>query len=596
MYLLYYKQLVNKLINSLRLSSNAGRQGSLLVLLSGNLVFFNPTFFTFKIFENPIPSVIILFMSKGKNSLTDIRHEIQKVQLILIIVTTILLSVGGAVLNINASDNSFDQNLKDTAQLISRLYNFTKDDDPLELCIYMDSVVQSLPEVDVVSIVDKDNMRVYHTNHSLIHRLYDGTHPDFESHNNAPYTESDIGPSGPQRRTYCAIYDEDGNYTGFIMTIALKSSIRSVTTKIVLLFLCVTICAILIEIAICRAFSQKIKRRLMGYEPDTFTSMFRIRENILESIYDGIIAVDSGMNIQFVNSAAKKMLDCQTVNEKLNEIRQKVFVDKFLSNVIKLGLPDLGVQQETENGTALLIDSIPVKEDGVINGAVAILHDRTEYTKLMEELSGTKYLVDSMRANNHDFTNKLHVILGLIQIGEYDKAVSYIENISIIQRQTLSTVMNAVDNSSFAALLIGKIARASECNVRFILKEGIRFKSSDIAVPSEALVTIAGNLIDNALDSMNLQLSDLTRSRELEFGVFTKPGELLITVQDTGCGIAPEIADKIFEKGFSTKGSGRGVGMYHTKQLVESLGGKISFESEKDAGTIFMVSLKKSQE
>jgi sensor histidine kinase regulating citrate/malate metabolism len=211
----------------------------------------------------------------------------------------------------------------------------------------------------------------------------------------------------------------------------------------------------------------------------------------------------------------------------------------------------------------------------------------------MEELSGTKYLVDSMRANNHDFTNKLHVILGLIQIGEYDKAVSYIENISIIQRETLSTVMHAVDNASFAALLIGKIARASECNVKFILKEGIRFKSSEVAVPSEALVTIAGNLIDNALDAMNMNLNN-DRLRELEFGVFTKPGELLITVRDTGCGIPAEIGDRIFEKGFSTKGSGRGVGMYHTKQLVESLGGTISFESEKDIGTSFMVLLKGS--
>jgi sensor histidine kinase regulating citrate/malate metabolism len=83
----------------------------------------------------------------------------------------------------------------------------------------------------------------------------------------------------------------------------------------------------------------------------------------------------------------------------------------------------------------------------------------------------------------------------------------------------------------------------------------------------------------------------MSRQRELEFGVFTKPGELLITVRDTGCGIPDEIRDRIFEKGFSTKGSGRGVGMYHVKQLVESLGGKISFESEKDTGTIFMVEL-----
>ena len=528
---------------------------------------------------------------RRKNSLTDIRHEIQRIQLILIILTTIFMSVGGAVINVNASDNAFDQNLQDTAELITRIYGFMRDVPRRDLCICMDGIAAELADVDVISIVDTENIRVYHTNHNLMGTEYDGTHPDFTTHKKGFYTESDIGPSGPQRRTYSAIYDEKGNYIGFIMAIMLKTSIRSFTYKIVLLFLSVTVAAIIIEIAICRAFSRKLKRRLLGYEPDTFSSMFRIRENILESTYDGIIAVDSENNVQFSNKAADKMLGCVD-DEKITHIKQQVFAEKYLSEVLKNGTAEFGIQQETENGTALLMDCVPVMEDGILSGAVALLHDRTEYTKLMEELSGTKYLVDSMRANNHDFTNKLHVILGLIQIGEYDKAVSYIENISIIQRETLSTVMHAVDNASFAALLIGKIARASECNVRFVLKEGIRFKSSDIAVPSEALVTIAGNLIDNALDAMNMQLTDLNRQRELEFGVFTKPGELLITVRDTGCGIPDEIRDRIFEKGFSTKGTGRGVGMYHTKQLVESLGGTISFESEKDIGTSFMVLLK----
>ncbi|BDC92518.1 sensor histidine kinase [Treponema bryantii] len=528
---------------------------------------------------------------RRKNSLTDIRHEIQRIQLILIILTTIFMSVGGAVINVNASDNAFDQNLQDTAELITRIYGFMRDAPRRDLCICMDGIAAELADVDVISIVDTENIRVYHTNHNLMGTEYDGTHPDFTTHKKGFYTESDIGPSGPQRRTYSAIYDEKGNYIGFIMAIMLKTSIRSFTYKIVLLFLSVTVAAIIIEIAICRAFSRKLKRRLLGYEPDTFSSMFRIRENILESTYDGIIAVDSENNVQFSNKAADKMLGCVD-DEKITHIKQQVFAEKYLSEVLKNGTAEFGIQQETENGTALLMDCVPVMEDGILSGAVALLHDRTEYTKLMEELSGTKYLVDSMRANNHDFTNKLHVILGLIQIGEYDKAVSYIENISIIQRETLSTVMHAVDNASFAALLIGKIARASECNVRFVLKEGIRFKSSDIAVPSEALVTIAGNLIDNALDAMNMKLTDLNRQRELEFGVFTKPGELLITVRDTGCGIPDEIRDRIFEKGFSTKGTGRGVGMYHTKQLVESLGGTISFESEKDIGTSFMVLLK----
>jgi sensor histidine kinase regulating citrate/malate metabolism len=231
----------------------------------------------------------------------------------------------------------------------------------------------------------------------------------------------------------------------------------------------VTIAAILIEILISGTFSRRIKQKLLGYEPDTFSSMFTIRDNILESIHDGIIAVDDEKNVQFTNSVAKKILDCEE-NEKINQINEKVFVEKFLSNTLNTAQSTFGIQEKTNSGTELLVDCIPVMKGSEVNGAVAILHDRTEYTKLMEDLSGTKYLVDSMRANNHDFTNKLHVILGLIQIGEYDKAVSYIENISIIQRETLSKVMHSVDNPSFAALLIGKIARASECNVKFILK------------------------------------------------------------------------------------------------------------------------------
>lgn len=529
---------------------------------------------------------------KAKGNLNTIRKQIQRIQLILIIVITILFSVGGILINVNASEKALDQNLQNTAELITRLYNFTKDMNSEDLCSYMDSIVSDLPDVDVISIVNTKNLRVYHTNHGLINTIYNGTHPDFESHIQGFYTENDIGPSGAQRRTYSAIYDENGAYSGFIMTIMLKTSIQTVTMRIITLFLAVTIAGILIEIAICGTFSRKIKQKLLGYEPDAFTSMFKIRENILESIYDGIVAVDKFKSLQFANKSALKILKCENEDEKINIIRENVFIDKFIKETVENGEPKVGMQEETEDGTALLVDCLPIKEEGEINGAVAILHDRTEYTKLIEELAGTKYLVDSMRANNHDFTNKLHVILGLIQIGEYDKAVSYIENISLIQRETLSTVMKAVDNPSFAALLIGKIARASECNVKFVLKEGVRFKGSEVDVPSEALVTIVGNLIDNALDSMNIKsLYEENAVRELIFGAFTKPGELLITVQDTGDGIAEEDKASVFEKGFSTKGTGRGIGLYHTKQLVESLGGSISFESQRGAGTCFMVRL-----
>jgi sensor histidine kinase regulating citrate/malate metabolism len=531
-----------------------------------------------------------------KGSLNSIRRDMQRTHLLLIVVITILLSVGGAYINVNANAQAFDQSLLNTADLISRLYSFTKGLPQDEFRSYFNSICTELTDIDVISIVGPDNIRIYHTNNDYIGTSYGGVIPDLpqtaQEGPNAFHVVDETGPSGPQRRTYSAIYNEDGSYAGFIMTIILKTSIHSATYKTILLFIAVTITAILIEILISGTFSRRIKQRLLGYEPDTFSAMFTIRDNILESIHEGIIAIDDAKNIQFINRVAKKILGCDA-DGKDGLINGRLFAEKFLFNTVDKGESVQGMREKTEGGTELLIDCIPVKQDDRIKGAVALLHDRTEYTKLMEDLSGTKYLVDSMRANNHDFTNKLHVILGLIQIGEYDRAVSYIENISIIQRETLSRVMHSVDNPSFAALLIGKIARASECNVKFILKEGIRFKNTDIQLPSEALVTIVGNLIDNALDAMNMQVSLESGfsplSRELTFGVFSKPGELLISVRDRGCGIAEAIQDKVFDNGFSTKGRGRGVGLYHTKQLVESLGGSITFESQAGVGTCFMV-------
>lgn len=411
-------------------------------------------------------------MKKKLGNLNSIRKEIQHTELILIISITILLSLGGFFINLNFNNKTLNQNLQNTAELITRLYNFTQDFSQDDLCTYMDNVVQDLSDVDVISIIDSNGERKYHTHHELINTQYDGTVPDFTAHESNFYTESNVGPSGPQLRTYSAVFDADGNYNGFIMTIRLKTSIAVITTKLLLLFLIVTLCAIVVEIIISGVLSRKIKKEFL-----TFT----------------------------------------------------------------------------------------------------------------EDFEGTKFLVDSMRANNHDFTNKLHVILGLIQIGEYDKAVSYIQNISIIQRETIGKVMQTIENPSFAALIVGKIARASECNVKFILNDGSCFKNDDITLPSEALVTITGNLIDNALDSMNMDASQT--EKELSVGVYTRPNEFLLIIKDTGPGIAEEIKDKIFENGFSTKGEGRGIGLYHTKQLITSLGGTITVESQVGIGTSFMVNL-----
>ena len=529
-----------------------------------------------------------------KATLGNIQKMSFRFQIILIVTLALFLGFAGSFINVQFEIERRDQNLQNVAETIAKSplvveAEYSNMDSYPLLKEYLDSLCDTLKDIDVISVVTKESTRLYHSNEELIGTVYDGTIPDFKEKSRDYYTTTDNGPSGTQRRAYAAIYDEEGNYAGFVMAIMLMKNIKNETIQIILTFILITIIAILIELFISAELSDKIKKSLLGYEPDVFTSMFRMRDNILESLDEGIVAVDKTGKVQFINKSAVEMLT--------TDGKEEAFIGKYVSNLSNT-IPALNPLCASEISRSvssaydnILIDTIPIKENDSVTGTVGILHDRKEYTKLMEDLTGTRYLVDSMRANNHDFTNKLHVILGLIQMEMYDEATSYIQNITMVQRETISKVMNCINEPAIAALLIGKIARASELNVKFVLREGCYYSSADISLPSEVLVTVIGNLIENAFESMNDMNYD--GQKELLFGMYSKPGALLITADDTGSGISDSNIGRIFENGFSTKGSGRGTGLYQVKNLIEAAGGKINVESQEGIGTSFTVSFKK---
>lgn len=529
---------------------------------------------------------------KPRISLSGIQKMFFRTQLILIISLALILGIAGTLINIHFETEKRDQNLQNVAEAIANSPMMTgkRSEEERVIIEYLDALKDTLDDIDVISVVNKDGIRMYHSNHALIGTKYDGNMPDFKSNTDGYYAVDETGPSGSQRRAYAAVYDEDGEYVGVVMAIMLTKNIKAETVQMLFIFLLITVVAILIELIIAGELSGKVKKSLMGYEPDVFTAMYKMRDNILETLAEGIIAFDTNGVIQFANESAIRML-CE--NPWSDPVGQNVDVigDDILSGHIKNGEKERNINLAKAD---IILDRVPIKEDGVTVGAIAILHNRAEYTKLMEELSGTRYLVDSMRANNHDFTNKLHVILGLIQMGMYDDASSYIQNITMVQRENISKVMNAVSEPAVAALLIGKIARASELNINFVLREGCYYSAADMNLPSEMLITVIGNLLDNAFDAMN-EGSDYKDHKELMFGIYSKPGAVLITVDDTGSGIKSSDLELIFENGFSTKGEGRGTGLYQVKAMVENFGGKITVESQEGVGSSFSVSFVKEK-
>ena len=542
-------------------------------------------------------------MQKSSNSLSRIQRKISATQIILVVSLTIILAIIGIVTNIKFEKDKTDRNLQNISETIATSPSFMENDiqngtaqDQVNLMRYLDSLKKSLYDVDVISIVNKNNQRFYHTNHSLIGTQYDGEQPDFSPVEKNFYIVNTNGPSGAQRRAYSALYSETGEYLGFIMVIILTEHVNENVTQIITTYTILAVVAIIIELFITSRISKSIKNSLLGYEPDTISAMYLVRDNILESLKEGIIAVDKDGTILFTNNSAVKMLDkSSTATEFIGKNIEQIKNGNVIKTVLNGSEKEFGIQGQRMDGTDVIIDRIPIKHEEDPIDTICILHDRAEYTKLMEDLAGTRYLVDSMRANNHDFTNKLHVILGLIQMEMYDQATSYIENITMVQRASISKIMNCISEPALAALLIGKTARAAELNVKFTLRDGSHFSNTDMHIPTEVLITVIGNLIENAFESMNAKEPNPSNPNELIIGLFSKEDSILITVDDTGLGISEENKQRIFENGFSTKGENRGTGLYQVKTMVENLGGLITVDSQENVGTSFFVYFSKGK-
>lgn len=531
---------------------------------------------------------------KKTRPIKRIQQEILRTLMILVSIMTILIAVISIIVNVRSEQMRIDQNLENIAQAISQSGIVREELSSAEVMeyksaahLYLESLKESLYNINVISVIDNNSIRRYHSNTKLIGTVYDGTVPSFQYGENTFYVTSDTGPSGSQRRAYAAIYDEDGNYLGFVLAVMLNQNINRIIWDTVQIHLICAVAVIFCAVILSRHLSRKIKKLLLGYEPDTFSAMFSVRDNILESLDEGILAVDVDERIIYINRSARNILHIKTEHiegRKISGFSPVLSMNSTLTS----GEKYFGVSIHPEQGADVLADQIPVMEQGTIVGALCILRDRTEYTKMMEDLSGVRYMVESMRANNHDFINKLHVILGLLQMGNTEEACEYITHITAIQQTVIHNIMKNIEDPSVAALLIGKYARAAELNIQFNLKNGSRLSRSDISLMSGDLVTIIGNLLDNAMDSMN---EDEKLLKELSVGIFTQPHAMLISVDDTGGGISSENQQSIFRNGFSTKGKDRGTGLFIVNNLIGKYGGTVSFDSEPGMGTSFTVTL-----
>ena len=217
---------------------------------------------------------------------------------------------------------------------------------------------------------------------------------------------------------------------------------------------------------------------------------------------------------------------------------------------------------------------------------LTIINDQTEMETVMDELTGAKAMLDTLRAFNHEFLNKLHVILGYLQTGQTEEAINFIINSNLVSSQSIRQTADCLRVSKICALVIGKMMHAAELGILLTISPDSHCLEKDLLLPVENYITIVGNLLENAIEELSAGSPEI---REITLGIYCDPGCNIITCEDTGRGIRPDLIDRIYEKGVSSKGTNRGTGLFLIKQLVDSGNGEISIETEPGEGTCFTI-------
>ncbi|MFH8418603.1 ATP-binding protein [Streptomyces collinus] len=393
--------------------------------------------------------------------------------------------------------------------------------------------------------------------------------------------EIDSGTLGRSARGKVPLRDSDGTVIGAVSVGIAYDSVRARLIHAIPGLLAYAGGALAVGALAAWLISRRVHRQTRDLAFSDIAALLSEREAMLHGIREGVVALDRTGRIRLVNDEAQRLLGIgeavvgRSPDEALGAGRT---ADVLAGRVT-------GTDLLTVRGQRVLVANRMPTDDG---GAVATLRDRTELEQLGRELDSTRGLIDALRAQDHEHANRMHTLLGLLELEMYDDAVDFVGEVVGDHRATAEQVTERIEDPLLAALLVGKATVAAERGVALGVSD--RTRLPDRLVDPQGLVTVVGNLVDNALDAVAG-----TPHARVEVEVRAEGRTAILRVRDTGPGIPPEHRELIFTTGWSTKTPPahreRGIGLSLVRRLAERQGGSATVGEAHGGGAEFTVVL-----
>ncbi|WNB93845.1 sensor histidine kinase [Bacillus sp. NEB1478] len=435
-----------------------------------------------------------------------------------------------------------------------------------------------------IVVGNKQGIRYSHPIKNRIGKRMVGGDNDLALSGKSSITEA-TGSLGPAVRGKSPVINNQGQIIGLVSVGFLTTNINNIIWPYKLKILFVGILTLLLGISGSVLIAKGVKRATHGLEPKEIGLLYKEKSAILEAIREGVIAINREGDITMANQTACQMLELPE-DKILGTSIIKTIPNTRLLDVIENGKSEFDEQMKLGN-SSVVVNRVPISGvTGDIIGAVATFRNKNELYRLNEELTQVKSYSEGLRAQTHEFSNKLYLISGLIQIESYQEALDVITKESDLHQSFAQLIMKRISDPYIAGLLIGKFNRSKELKVNLLIDSSTHFEVLPDTMDRQLLVTIIGNLVDNAMDAV---VQSIDRDKNVKIALTSLGTQLIIEIEDSAAGIPPQKANDLYQKGYSTKGADRGYGLYLVNQSVKQLNGNIYYERTKANTTLFTV-------